>query len=67
MFEIGSSSTLLRNSNHMSEMLKQVLQPKCFSADVTLVCDDARTLKAHKIVLSAVSPVLKSLLNAEII
>lgn len=66
MLDIGSSFALLRNSNHMSEMLQRVLQPECFSADVTLVCDDERTLKAHRIVLSAVSPVLKRLLNEDV-
>ena len=38
-------------------------------ADVTLVSDDQKQFKAHKIVLSACSPVLKTMLleNSEVV
>ena len=32
------------------------------SSDVTLVCDDKKFLKAHKVILSASSPVLRNIL-----
>ena len=34
-------------------------------ADVTLVCDDGRQIRAHKVVLGASSPILKNMLITE--
>ena len=63
--EKESSSTLLSNTDHFTDVLKMVSQPDCITSDVTLVCEDARTLKAHRIVLSAVSPILKILFQGD--
>ena len=43
-------------------MLHEMMKSNDFT-DVTLVCDDKRQFKAHKIVLSACSSVFKSIIN----
>ena len=48
------------------DQVKKVLQRLLKSAeftDVTLVCDDKKIFKTHKFVLSAYSPVFKSIIN----
>ena len=48
------------------DLLKQILKvfrQSNFLADVTLVCDDQRELKAHKVVLSSLSVVMENILN----
>ena len=48
--------------NHLREMLQEMMKSKELT-DVTLVCDDKRQIKAHKIVLSACSSVFKSIIT----
>ena len=49
-------------SDHLKEMLHYMLKSN-YLTDVTLVCDDKRQFKAHKIVLSACSSVFKDIIN----
>ena len=49
-------------SDHLKEMLHDMLKSN-YLTDVTLVCDDKRQFKAHKIVLSACSSVFKDIIN----
>ena len=48
-------------SEHLQLMFKELYEEGKHS-DVTLVCDDKTQFKAHKIVLSACSPVLKKVI-----
>ena len=50
-------------SNHLKEMLHEMLKSNEL-ADVTLVCDDNKQIKAHKLVLSACSTVFKAIISA---
>ena len=49
-------------SDHLREMLHEMMKSNQLT-DVTLVCDDKKQFKAHKIVLSACSSVFKSIIN----
>ena len=49
-------------SDHLREMLHEMMKSNELT-DVTLVCDDKRQFKAHKIVLSACSSIFKSIIN----
>merc|ERR1712133_178456 len=49
-------------SDHLREMLHEMMKSNELT-DVTLVCDDKRQYKAHKIVLSACSSVFKNIIN----
>merc|ERR1712126_502462 len=49
-------------SDHLRNMLHEMMKSNELT-DVTLVCDDKIHIKAHKIVLSACSPVFKDILN----
>ena len=49
-------------SDHLRTMLHDMMKSNELT-DVTLVCDDKIQFKAHKIVLSACSPVFKTILN----
>ena len=49
-------------SDHLREMLHEMMKSEKLT-DVTLVCDDKKQFKAHKIVLSACSSVFKSIIN----
>merc|ERR1712133_247137 len=49
-------------SDHLRDMLYEMRESDQLT-DVTLVCDDKMQFKAHKIVLSACSPVFKSIIN----
>ena len=48
-------------SNHLAEISRELYDQKQFS-DVTLVSDDMTQIKAHRVILSACSPVFRSLL-----
>ena len=47
---------------HLKSMLQEIMISTEYT-DVTLVSDDLHSVRAHKVILSAVSPVLKSILN----
>ena len=49
-------------SDHLRVMLHEMMKSNELT-DVTLVCDDKRQFKAHKIILSACSSVKKSVEN----
>merc|ERR1712126_184999 len=49
-------------SDHLRNMLHEMMKSNELT-DVTLVCDDERTFKAHKVVVSACSTVFKSIIN----
>ena len=49
-------------SEHLQLMFKELYQEERY-ADVTLVSDDQTQFKAHKIVLSACSPVFKKIID----
>merc|ERR1712026_319542 len=49
-------------SEHLQQMLKSLHQHQLYS-DVILVSDDQTQFKAHKIVLSACSPVFKKIID----
>ena len=48
--------------DHLKSMLQEIMTSTEYT-DVTLVSDDLHSVRAHKVILSAVSPVLKSILN----
>jgi len=50
-------------SDHLREMLHNMRKSEDLT-DVTLVCDDMRQFKAHKIVLSACSTVFKNIIDS---
>ena len=52
------SSILRTYSDHLREMLHEMMKSHELT-HVTLICDDKRQFKAHKIVLSACSSVFK--------
>ena len=59
------TNILLPNQNHESaslDMLSELKESESFS-DVTLVCDDKTTFKAHRMVLCSASPVLRKILG----
>ena len=49
-------------TDHLQLMLQDLYEEEKHS-DVTLVCDDQTQFKAHKIVLSACSPVFKTIID----
>ena len=49
-------------SDHLQEMLHGMMASQDFT-DVTLVCNDQKKIKAHKVVLSACSPVFRNILS----
>ena len=49
-------------SVHLREMLHEMMKSDELT-DVTLVCDDKRQFKAHKIVLSACSSIFKGIIS----
>ena len=51
-------------SDHLRVMMKEMMTSGDF-ADVTLICEDKKKIKAHKNILSACSPVLKDILQIE--
>ena len=53
------------HTDYLKEMMKEMMTSKDFT-DVTLVTDDKKTIKAHRNILSACSPVFKNILQMEI-
>ena len=51
-------------SEHLQLMFKDLYQEEGRYSDVTLVSDDQTQFKAHKIVLSACSPVFKKIIDS---
>ena len=51
-------------SDHLEDMMKEMMMNDDF-ADVTLVSEDKKHIKAHKIILSACSPVFKDIVKLE--
>ena len=49
-------------SDHMRQMLHEAMKSE-YLTDVTLVSDDKRKFRAHKLVLSACSPIFKSIID----
>ena len=49
-------------SDHLRGMMQEMMTSEDF-ADVTLVCDDKKTVRAHKNILSACSTVFKDILQ----
>ena len=52
-------------TNHLREMLRNMMSTNEL-ADVTIVSEDKKHFKAHKVVLSACSPVFKSIFGDSI-
>lgn len=50
--------------DHLQQMLQELLRSGAF-ADVTLVADDRKSIKAHRNILSACSPVFKDILEIQ--
>ena len=50
--------------DHLRGMMQEMMTSDDFT-DVTLVCDDKKTIKAHKSILSACSPVFKDIFQME--
>ena len=48
--------------DHLNDMMKNLMDSKD-SSDVTLMCEDKTKFKAHKFVLSACSPLFKSIIS----
>ena len=58
MHQEKSSLTWNAYSDHLRDMMKELMMNDDF-ADVTLVSEDRKQIKAHKNILSACSPVFK--------
>jgi len=56
--------TLDSYPQHLGEIMSQLLFSEQF-ADVTLVCDDGKKIKAHRNILSICSPVFKNILQID--
>ena len=50
--------------DHLKGMMKDMMENNNF-ADVTLICEDKKKIRAHKNILSACSPILKDILSAD--
>ena len=55
----------ISNSDYLSNIMREMIASEDFT-DVTLVTDDKKTIKAHRNILSACSPVFKNILQMEI-
>merc|ERR1711949_131153 len=51
--------------DYLREMMREMMKSDDFT-DITLVTDDKKTIKAHRNILSACSPVFKNILQMEI-
>ena len=62
---MDSSPIPILTTDHLKKMLQEVINLNELS-DVTLISDDSKFIKAHKVILSAVSPTFKEMfLNVE--
>ena len=61
---IGSKFKLQEYSDHVKELLREIITDPVFS-DVTLIFDDFKTMKANRNILSACSPTLKNILQID--
>ena len=50
--------------DHLKGMMKDFMENDNF-ADVTLICEDKKKIRAHKNILSACSPILKDIFHAD--
>ena len=50
--------------DHLKGMMKDMMENNNF-ADVTLICEDKKRIRAHKNILSACSPILKDIFHAD--
>ena len=64
MEKVESKLTWHTYPDHLRETMQEMMTSGDF-ADVTLVSDDKRSIKAHRNILSACSPVFKSILQLE--
>ena len=64
MKEIEEKSHLnwFQYTDHLREMLQDLMKSSDLT-DITIVCDDKRYLRAHKVVLGACSPFFKGIVN----
>ena len=62
MAEDELSLTWKSYSDHIKDMLEH-MRSKCTLTDVTLVCEDKTMFNAHKIILSACSPIFQSIID----
>ena len=62
MFQNKVSLNHFNYEGHIAQKFKQMLIDEAFT-DVTLVCEDERQLKAHRVVLSSSSSVLKGIFD----
>ena len=51
-------------TDHLKDMMKDLMENSNF-ADVSLICEDRKTIRAHKNILSACSPIFKEILEAD--
>ena len=52
----------LSHQDHLASLLSSLQTAQCL-VDLSLVCQTGQTVKTHKIVLAAASPLLRSLLE----
>ena len=58
------SMTWTSYTDHLREALSDLLSSNSFT-DLTLICDDKKKISAHKIILSAFSPVFKDIFETD--
>ena len=51
-------------TDHLKEMMRDLMENNSF-ADVSLICEDMKIIKAHKNILSTCSPIFKGILEAD--
>ena len=61
--EEGYNLTWNMFSDHLRNMLLNMMKIT-YLTDVTIICDDQKIVKAHKIILSACSPVFKTIIDS---
>ena len=51
-------------TDHLKDMMKDLMENSNF-ADVSLICEDRKTIRAHKNILSSSSPIFKDILEGD--